>query len=65
MTAVEMRAIHGQMAHAMTTQAPSTTVEAQAMTAQANLDIAPRPHQQVTTMASRLMDLSRMNPPTF
>ena len=35
------------------------------MTTQANRDIAPRPHQQVTTMSSRLRDLTRMNSPTF
>ena len=35
------------------------------MTTQANWDIATRPHQQVTTMASRLRDFTRMNPPTF
>ena len=35
------------------------------MTAQANQDIAPRPHQQETTMASRLRDFSQSNPPTF
>ena len=40
-------------------------VQAQAMTAQANRDIVPHHHQQVTTMASRLRDFSRMKPPTF
>ena len=40
-------------------------VQAQAMTTQANRDVAPRPHQQVTTMASNLRDFTRMNPPTF
>ena len=35
------------------------------MTTQANWDIATRPHQQVTTMASRLRDFSRMNPHTL
>ena len=37
----------------------------QAMTAQANREVVSRPHQQVTTMASRLRDFTRMNPPTF
>ena len=32
------------------------------MTAQANRDVAPRPHQQVTIMASHIRDFSRMNP---
>ena len=35
------------------------------MTTQSNQDIAPRPHQQVNNMASRLRDFSQMNPPTF
>ena len=35
------------------------------MTAQENWQVVPRPHQQVTTMASRLRDFIRMNPPTF
>ena len=33
------------------------------MKAQANWDVSPRPHQQVTTMASRLRDFTRMNTP--
>ena len=32
--------------------------------AQANREFASRPHQQVTTMASHLRDVTRMNPPT-
>ena len=35
------------------------------MTTQANRDIAPRPHYQVTTMDFRLRDFTWMNPPTF
>ena len=35
------------------------------MMAKPNRDIAPHPHQQVTTMASHLRDFSRMNPTTF
>ena len=35
------------------------------MTAQANRENAPRPHQQVTTMASHLRDFTKMKPPTF
>ena len=38
---------------------------AQAMMAQENREVVPRRHQQVTTMASRLRDFSRMKPPTF
>ena len=60
-----MRDILGQMAQAMTTQAQAVRVQAQALMDQANRDIAPRFHQQVNTVVSRLRDLSRMNPPTF
>ena len=35
------------------------------MTTQANRDVAPRPHQQVTTIASRLRVFTWMNTPTF
>ena len=35
------------------------------MTTQTNREVMPRPHQQVTTMASRLRDFTRINPPTF
>ena len=35
------------------------------MTVQANQEVVPCPHQQVTTMAFRLRDFNRMNPPTF
>ncbi|TMX05330.1 hypothetical protein EJD97_024530 [Solanum chilense] len=65
MTEAEMRDILDQMAQAMTTQAQPATVQDQALTAQANRDVAPRLHQQVTTMASCLRDFTRMNPPTF
>ena len=65
MTEVDMRAILDQMVQDMTTQAQAAMVEAQAMTTQANRDVAPCPHQKVTTMASRLRDFPRMKPPTF
>ena len=60
-----MRDILAQMDQAMTTQAQAATVQAQAMMAQGNRDVSLRPHQQVTTMASRLRNFTRMNPPTF
>ena len=53
------------MAQALTTKAQAATVLAQDMTAQANWDVAPRPLQQVTTMASHLRDFTWMNPPTL
>ena len=54
-----------QMAQAITTQEPAVTAEVQAMTAQSNRDIVPRPNQQISTMASHLRDFTWMNPPTF
>ena len=45
--------------------AQSTTVQAQAMMAQANRKVVPQVHQQVSTISSRLRDFTRMNPPTF
>ncbi|XP_015075375.1 uncharacterized protein LOC107019373 [Solanum pennellii] len=65
MTEAEMKAILTQMDQSITNQDQATTVQAQAMTAQANQEVAPRVHQQVSTMASRLRDFTRMNPPTF
>ena len=35
------------------------------MTAQANRDVPPRPHQQVTTISSHLTDFTMMNPSIF
>ena len=60
-----MRSILSQMVQVMTTQAQATKVQAQAMTTQANRDVAPCPHQQVTSIASHLREFTRMNPPTF
>ena len=51
-----MRAILAQMAQAITIQTQAATFQAHAMTAQANREIVPRPHQQVTTMAFRLRE---------
>ena len=61
----DMRDILAQMDQGMTTQAQDTTVQEQAMTSQANWDVVPRSHQQVTIMASGQRDFTRMNPPTF
>ena len=65
MMEAEMRAILAYMAQAMANQTQFATVQAQAMTSQANQEISPRPYQQVTTMASRLRDFSQMNTLTF
>ena len=53
------------MSQPMTTQAQVAMVQAPAMTAQANRNVAPHHHQQVTTMASLLRNFTRMNPPIF
>ena len=42
-----------------------SSVQAKAMMAQANRELVPRPKQQVTIVASRLRELTRMNPPIF
>ena len=55
----------GDISVALIQLAQVATIQAQAVTAQANQDVAPRPHQQVTTMASCLRDFTRMNCPTF
>ena len=53
------------MSQSITTQAQDATTQAQAMTAQANREVVPRVNQQLSTMASRLRDFTRLNPPTF
>ena len=65
MTEAVMRSILAQIAQAINTESQATSVQAQFMTAKANRDIAPPPHQQVTTRASNLRESSRMNPSTF
>ena len=60
-TLAQIRAIFSQMTQAITNQSQATMVQAQSMIAQANRDVAPRVHEQ--TMASRLGDFTRMNPP--
>ncbi|XP_069143478.1 uncharacterized protein [Solanum lycopersicum] len=54
-----------QMAQAIITQAQSSTTQDQAMKNQANREVVPHPHQQVTNMAFCLRDFTRMNPPFF
>ena len=43
----------------------AATVQAQAVMDKANLELVPRTHQQLTTMASQLRDFTRINPPTL
>ena len=49
----------------MDNQAQVITTQAQAMMTQANREVAPHVNQNSITMASRLRDFSRMNPPMF
>ena len=60
-----MRDMTAQMYQTITNQAQATMIQALAMTAHSNRDVAPRPHQQVTAIASHLRDSTWMNPPTF
>ncbi|XP_049345422.1 uncharacterized protein LOC125809933 [Solanum verrucosum] len=50
---------------ALLIMAQAVTTQAQAMTAQANKDVRPRVNANESSMASRLRDFSRMNPPEF
>ena len=65
MKEADMRDILAQITQDMTTQPQAPTDQIQAMTAKDNRDIPSLPHQQVTTMAFRLRDFTRMNPPTL
>ena len=60
-----MREIIAQLDQVMTTQAQAATFQAQSVMTQANRDVSPRPHQQVTNMVSRLRDFTWINLPTF
>ena len=54
-----------QIAQPITTQEQAATTQAQTMMTQDNREVIQREHQQVATISSRLMDFTRMNPPTF
>ena len=54
-----------QISQTITTQAQAPTTQAQVMTAQANREVVPWTNQQIASMASRLRDFTRTNPPTF
>ncbi|XP_015086975.1 uncharacterized protein LOC107030088 [Solanum pennellii] len=45
--------------------AQSITTQAQAIITQANREVAPRENQHASTIASRLRDFTRMNPPMY
>ena len=58
LTDAEVRASLAQMA-------PAITIQAQAMTAQVNRENVQRENPPVRSMADRLRDFTRMNPPIF
>lgn len=49
----------------ITTQAQCLTTKAQSMKAQDNREVVPQGNKHVSNVASRLRDITRMNPPTF
>lgn len=53
------------LAEAVTTQAQAITTKVQAKTTHANWEVGPRVHGNSITMASRLRQFTRMNPPMF
>ena len=55
----------GDIRAALIQLARASTVQAKAMTAHANQELVPYPHQQVTTVTSPLRDFTRINCPTF
>ena len=58
MTDAEVRAALFLIAQAINTQV-------QALTAQANMEVSPQEDQHVSTVASRLRDSTRMDPPKY
>ncbi|XP_049375775.1 uncharacterized protein LOC125840853 [Solanum verrucosum] len=65
MTNLEIREALQTLTQLMTVQTQAVTTQAQAITAQANLNVGPRVNPNVSTMASMLRDLTRMNPLMF
>uniref|UniRef100_M1DPA3 Gag-pol polyprotein n=1 Tax=Solanum tuberosum TaxID=4113 RepID=M1DPA3_SOLTU len=65
MTNVEIRAAFQTLTQLITVQAQTVTTQAQIMVAQSNQEVRPRVEPNVSTMASRLRDFTRMNPPIF
>ncbi|TMW98144.1 hypothetical protein EJD97_004444, partial [Solanum chilense] len=65
LTNENIRATLFQIAQSITTEAQAVTTQAQTITTQANREVVPRAQQHVATMASHLMDFTRMNPPYF
>ncbi|WMV49973.1 hypothetical protein MTR67_043358 [Solanum verrucosum] len=63
MTDVEFRLAFLMLTQDMTAQAQAVTTQAQGMTAQSNRDVGPRVNPNMNTMASRLRDFTKMNPP--
>ena len=59
----DIRVAFLQMDQAITTQAQTFTTQDQAMMTKANREVVPQANQHVGTVASRLRDITRMNPP--
>ena len=55
---------YGDISAALIQLSQDAIIQSQDMMAQANREVVPHSHQQ-STMASRLRDFTRMNPPTF
>ena len=55
----------GEVREALSQMGQSITTQAQAIITQANSEVAPQKNQHASTMASRLRDFTRMNPPMY
>ncbi|TMW94811.1 hypothetical protein EJD97_009769, partial [Solanum chilense] len=55
----------GEVRAALVQMAQAFTAQTQAITAQATREDAPRENPRANTMASRLRDFTRMNPPVY
>ena len=55
----------GEVRESLFQMAQSITTQTQAITTQANREVAPRENQHASTMASCLRDFVKMNPPMY
>ncbi|TMX02272.1 hypothetical protein EJD97_022147 [Solanum chilense] len=61
----DIRASFLKISKSIAIQAQAITTQAQAKTTKSNQEVVPRQNQHVGTMASRLIDFIRINPPTL